>query len=48
MKKKKLKKRKLTEAEEKDVDRFVERLAEILLMQVAQEALAKVKPGKRK
>ena len=37
----KKKKKKLTEAEEKDVDRFVERLAEILLMQVEQEALAK-------
>lgn len=34
------KKRKLTE-EEKDVDRFAERLAEILLMQVEQETLAK-------
>ena len=37
----KRKKKKLTEAEEKNVDRFVERLAEILLMQVEQEALAK-------
>ncbi len=35
------KKRKLTETEEKDVDRFAERLAEILLMQIEQEALLK-------
>lgn len=34
-------KRKLTEAEEKDADRFADRLAEILLMQVEKEALAK-------
>lgn len=40
-KKKKLKKRKLTEAEEKDVDYFTERLVNILIMQVEQEALAK-------
>lgn len=40
---KKKKKGQLTETEEKDVDRFVDRLAEILLMQVEQEALAKEK-----
>ncbi|MEI6843011.1 MAG: hypothetical protein WCK48_00655 [bacterium] len=45
---KKKKKRQLTETEEKDVDRFVDRLAEILLMQVEQEALAKELPGNDK
>lgn len=38
---KKKKKRKLTETEEKQVDYFVDRLANILIMQVEQEALAK-------
>jgi hypothetical protein len=44
----KKKKKKLTEAEEKAVDQFTERLAEILLMQVEQEALAKQEKGPRK
>ena len=46
MPKKKLKKRKLTEAEEKQENYFIERLANILLMQVEQEALTKKKVPK--
>ena len=42
----KKKKRKLTPQEEKDVDYFVDRLANILIMQVEQEALAKKKVPK--
>lgn len=45
---KKKQKRKLTEDEEKEADYFLERLVNILIMQVEQEALAKVKPEKRK
>lgn len=35
------KKKKLTEEQEKDMDRFAERLAQILVMQIEEEALAK-------
>ena len=42
----KKKKRKLTPQEEKDVDYFVDRLANILIMQVEQEALTKKKAPK--
>lgn len=42
---KKKKKRKLTAGEEKQEDYFIERLTNILLMQVEQEALAKEEPG---
>ena len=38
---KKKKKRKITEEEEKQVDYFIDRLANILIMQVEQEALVK-------
>ncbi len=37
----KKKKRKLTPQEEKDEDYFIERLANILMMQIEEEALAK-------
>lgn len=40
------KKRKLTDAEEKDVDRFVERFAEILIMQIENEELTKQQQDK--
>ena len=45
---KKKKKRKLTEEEEKQVDYFVDRLANILIMQVEQEALTKQEKSKSK
>ncbi len=48
MTKKKKIKRKLTEVEEKQVDYFVDRLANILLMQVEQEALEKAEKSKPK
>ena len=38
---KKKQKRASTEAEEKQVDQFIDRLLDILMMQVEQEALAK-------